>query len=325
MSFDLYLASYDDAKIIDTAYSENYPLLYSQINNRQYILKHFKAQEDGKTSGKLLVDSGAHSAHTKGIKLDLEEYIGFVNENIEKISLYVQVDKIPGEYRKPKTIKDWTDAPRLSWENYLYMKECAKDYTKLVPVFHMGEDMEWLKNLCDYKFSDGSQIPYIGLSPRGDVSLQAKYDFCAECFSVIQSSSNPHIKTHAFGATSLSMLERLPFTSADSTTWVLVSAFGQVWIPEGITGVSYDDTVGVKLGVSVENQDHSTSTQTYWEQTPEIKKRLDDYFESIGTNIEELSTSHSARSLASAKFCQNWARNYQYKGPSRFTTSKNLF
>lgn len=325
MSFDLYLASYDDAKIIDTAYSENYPLLYSQINNRQYILKHFTAQLEGRTHGKLLIDSGAHSAHTKGIKLDLEEYIGFVNDNVEKMSLYVQVDKIPGEYRKPKTVKDWLDAPRLSWENYLYMRERAKDWTKLVPVFHQGEDLKWLENLCNYEFSDGSHIPYIGLSPRGDVSLQAKYDFCASCFAVIQRSKNPNVKTHAFGATSLSMLERLPFTSADSTTWVLVSAFGQVWIPEGITGVSYDDTVGIKLGVSEENKDHSTSTQTYWEQTPEIKKKLDDYFESIGTNIEELSKSHSARSLASAKFCQNWARNYQYKGATKFTTSKDLF
>ncbi|MBR4377287.1 MAG: hypothetical protein IKP50_00155 [Bacilli bacterium] len=325
MSFDLYLASADDAKIIDYMYENDYPLLYSQLNNRNYILKHFAAQEQNITHGKLLVDSGAHSAHTKGVKLDLEEYIGFVNDNIDKMSLYVQVDKIPGVYRKPKTAKDWLEAPQLSWENYLYMKEKSKDWTKLVPVFHQGEDYKWLENLCDYEFSDGSHIPYIGLSPRGDVSLQAKYDFCAKCFAVIQKSKNPKVKTHAFGATSLSMLERLPFTSADSTTWVLVSAFGQVWIPTGITGESVDDTVGVKLGVSKENINHQTATWTYWEQKPEIKKKLDDYFESIGTNIEKLSESHSERSLASAKFCQNWAKNYQYKGLEKFTSVKSLF
>ena len=323
--FDLYLASFDDAKIIDYAYSENFPLLYSQINNRGYIIKHFEAQDANKTSGKLLIDSGAHSAHTKGIKLDLEEYIGFVNDNINKLSLYVQVDKIPGVYLKPKTAKDFLEAPQLSWENYLYMREKSVDYNKLIPVFHQGEDFKWLENMCNYEFSNGEHIPYIGLSPRGDVSLTAKYDFCAKCFSVIQSSKNPKVKTHAFGATSLSMLERLPFTSADSTTWVLVSAFGQVWIPTGITGQSVDDTVGVKLGVSKENIDHPTATQTYWEQTPEIKKKLDDYFESIGTNIEKLSESHSERSLASAKFCQNWARNYQYKGQKTFASTMNLF
>jgi hypothetical protein len=317
--FDLYLASYDDSSIMSDAWDNDWPLLYSQINNRGCILNRFKAE----TNGKLLIDSGAHSAHTKGIELDLEEYIGFVNDNIDKMTLYVQVDKIPGTYRKPKTQQDWLEAPKLSWENYLYMREKSKDPSKLVPVFHQGEDFKWLRNLCDYTFSDGSHIPYIGLSPRGDVSLKAKYDFCAECFSVIQRSSNPNVKTHAFGATSLEMLERLPFTSADSTTWVLVSAFGQVWMPNCISGDV--NGVGIKLGVSEENRSHPTATQTYWEQTPEIKKRLDDYFESVGTNIEELSKSHSARALASAKYVQNWCKNYEYKGPKTFVKTIKLF
>ena len=319
MRFDLYLASYDDSKIMNDAWENDWPLLYSQINNRGCIINRLSAP----TNGKLLIDSGAHSAHTKGITLDLEEYIGFVNENIDKFTLYVQVDKIPGVYRMPKTAKDWLEAPQLSWENYLYMREKSKDPSKLVPVFHQGEDLKWLRNMLDYTFSDGSHIPYIGLSPRGDVSLKAKYDFSAECFATIQNSSNPNVKTHAFGATSLEMLERLPYTSADSTTWVLVSAFGQVWMPNCIDGDI--NGVGIKLGVSEENRSHPTATQTYWEQPTKIKKKLDDYFESIGTNIEELSVSHSARALASAKYVQNWAKNYEYKGLESFVTTKNLF
>lgn len=316
---DLFLASYDDSKIMTDAWENDWPLLYSQINNRGCIINRLSAP----TNGKLLIDSGAHSAHTKGITLDLEEYIGFVNENIDKFTLYVQVDKIPGVYRMPKTAKDWLEAPQLSWENYLYMREKSKDPSKLVPVFHQGEDLKWLRNMLDYTFSDGSHIPYIGLSPRGDVSLKAKYDFSAECFATIQNSSNPNVKTHAFGATSLEMLERLPYTSADSTTWVLVSAFGQVWMPNCIDGDI--NGVGIKLGVSEENRSHPTATQTYWEQPAKIKKKLDDYFESIGTNIEELSVSHSARALASAKYVQNWAENYEYKGLESFVTTKNLF
>ena len=70
--FDLYLASYDDNKIMKDAWENDWPLLYSQINNRGVLDNRWSAP----TNGKLLVDSGAHSAHTKGIKLDLEEYIG---------------------------------------------------------------------------------------------------------------------------------------------------------------------------------------------------------------------------------------------------------
>lgn len=316
---DLFLASFDDNKIMKDAWENDWPLLYSQINNRRVLLNRFKAP----TNGKLLVDSGAHSAHTKGIQLDLEEYIGFVNDNIDKMTLYVQVDKIPGVYRMPKTAKDWADAPRLSWENYLYMREKSKDPNKLIPVFHQGEDFKWLENMCNYTFSDGTHIPYIGLSPRGDVSLSAKYDFSAECFAVIQRSKNPNVKTHAFGATSLEMLERLPYTSADSTTWVLVSAYGQVWMPGAIFGEN--NGVGIKLGVSKENIEHPTGSQTYWMQTPEIQKKLDEYFESIGTNIKELMVSHSARALASAKYVQDWAKNYEYKGLKSFNSTYDLF
>lgn len=315
----LFLASYDDNKIMKDAWENDWPLLYSQINNRGVLMKRF----DAPTNGKLLVDSGAHSAHTKGIKLDLEEYMGFANSHMEDITLYVQVDKIPGVYLMPKTPKDFLEAPELSWENYCYMREKSKDPSKLVPVFHMGEDMKWLRQMCDYRFPDGGKVEYVGLSPRGDVSLKDKYDFSAECFATIQSSTNPNIKTHAFGATSLEMLERLPYTSADSTTWVLVSAYGQVWMPGSIIGEF--SGVGIKLGVSKENISHPTATQTYWEQSSDIKKKLDDYFESIGTNIEELSVSHSARALASAKYVQNWAENYEYKGLKSFVTTQDLF
>ena len=143
MKFDLYLASYDDKTIMKDAWENNWPLLYSQINNRGVLMNRFNAP----TEGKLLVDSGAHSAHTKGIELDLEEYIGFANEHMDDITLYVQVDKIPGVYLMPKTAKDFLEAPELSWENYLYMREKSKDPDKLVPVFHQGEDFKWLENL----------------------------------------------------------------------------------------------------------------------------------------------------------------------------------
>ena len=67
MGFDLYLASYDDSKIMNDAWENDWPLLYSQINNRGCIINRLSAP----TNGKLLIDSGAHSAHTKGIKTSI--------------------------------------------------------------------------------------------------------------------------------------------------------------------------------------------------------------------------------------------------------------
>ena len=319
----LYYASMNDNAIAPWVHENDLPLLYSQVNDRGVLTRRFNSPKV--TNGKLFVDSGAHSAHTKGIQLDVDDYMNFINQHIAKLDVYAQVDKIPGVYHKPKTLQDWLEAPAISWENYKYMRAHSADPSKLLSVFHQGDSFDWLKNMCEYEFEDGERIPYIGLSPRGDVSLKQKYDFCAKCFSVIQSSSNPNVKTHALGATSLKMLEQLPFYSADSTTWVLVSAFGQVWVPSTLFGDS--ENVGVKLGISNENKSHPTSTQCYWFENKKIRDRLDEYFESIDTSAEKLAESFSERSVASLKFCQNWVKNYQYKGLKDFRTygSKTLF
>lgn len=326
MAFTLYLASLDDLKITPYAYDHAWPLLYSQLYNRCAIKYRLEAGREGR-GGKLFIDSGAHSAHTKGSEVNVDEYIDYINERIDDVTVYAQVDKIPGRYRQEKTAQDFLDAPKLSWENYLYMHEKSADPDKLMPVFHQGEDLKWLENMCNYTFPDGSKVQYIGLSPRGDVTLRQKYDFSAECFGIIQSSNNPNVKVHALGATSLGMLERLPYYSADSTTWVLVSAYGQVWVPSDLFSdiITDDFTTGVKLGVSLENKVHPTNKEVYWFQNEATRKRLDDYFESIGTNLEELSTSHSRRAWASAIFTQNWAKNYQYKGLKSFVKPKLLF
>jgi hypothetical protein len=45
MSFTLYLASYDDNKIMKDAWENDWPLLYSQINNRGILVNRFSAPE----------------------------------------------------------------------------------------------------------------------------------------------------------------------------------------------------------------------------------------------------------------------------------------
>ena len=80
--FHLYLASFDDNQIIGEAWKNDWPLLYSQINNRGVLVKRFEAP----TNGKLLVDSGAHSAHTKGIELSRETTI---EDNTSRSNRYI--------------------------------------------------------------------------------------------------------------------------------------------------------------------------------------------------------------------------------------------
>lgn len=110
----------------------------------------------------------------------------------------------------------------------------VKSPEKLLPIFHQGEDFSWLKNMLEYKYTEGplkgQYIKYIGISCSKDITSTAWAPWFDLCFKMIQESKNPNVKTHAFGMTSLKLLEQYPFTSADSTSWVRSAGFGNIMV-----------------------------------------------------------------------------------------------
>lgn len=110
----------------------------------------------------------------------------------------------------------------------------VKSPEKLLPIFHQGEDFSWLENMLNYQYTEGplkgQYIKYIGISCSKDITSTAWAPWFDICFKMIRESKNPNVKTHAFGMTSLKLLEQYPFTSADSTSWVRSAGFGNVII-----------------------------------------------------------------------------------------------
>lgn len=292
--FDLYFAGSQNVKCDDVLAERLCPRLFSQFNDRSGI-KHWLEYPD---SGKLFIDSGAHSAHTRGLDIDPDDYIEYVNNLDDKIYVYAQLDKIPGRYLQPKTVEDWQEAPRLSWENYLYMRDRVVSPDKIMPVFHQGENFKWLVNMLESTFS-GKHIPYIGLSPRGDVKVRDKIAFLSRCFSVINKSSNPNVKTHALGMTSLDVLEMFPLYSADSTTWLLVGAMGQIYTPWGLVYVSEK---GKNKPDHIDNM------------PKQAVDRVVDYVSKYNFNLDTLMEDYAARMIFNIVYLDEWSKNYVYKG-----------
>ena len=54
------------------------------------------------------------------------------------------------------------------------------------------------------------------------------------CFKMISESNNPHVKTHAFGMTSLKLLEQYPFTNGALYINKHINLFLRRQNPEGI-------------------------------------------------------------------------------------------
>lgn len=238
IKLDLYFAGASHNKASDWINELNLNRLFSQELNRPEVAKMIEKKKSGEYNGKIFIDSGAFTAHTKGINVDVDEYIEYLNSITEYVTCYAQVDCIPGTFGKPKTTQELAEAPGKSWDNYLYMRPKLKQPEKLLPVYHQGEHVKWLKNMLEWTDENGNHVPYIGISPANDKSQKEKDAFIHMCFDEIKKSSNPDVKTHAFGMTNLKTLSRYPFTSADSTSWALTAVNGGIMTKWGVIGMS---------------------------------------------------------------------------------------
>lgn len=302
--FDIYFAG--DCSCDEFIIQHKANRLQSQLNEKRNILKLI----DKGFAGKLFIDSGAFSAHTKGKVVDVDKYIDFLNEIDDKVEIFAQLDTIPGEFGKPKTEQQLKEAPRLSWDNYLYMKDRVKSKHKLLPIYHQGEDIKWLKNMLEYT-DNGEHIPYIGISPANDQPTSKKEIFIKQCFKVISESSHPNVKTHAFGMTSLNLLEKYPFYSADSTTWHRQAMYGILFTP-------YESVY-----FSTRSKSLSRIKNHYKKLSAEHRQQIVNWLKQWGLTIDEVEHDDTKRKLANVYYYLWWAKNYKFKGNDTYT--KQLF
>lgn len=235
---DLYFAGSSHNKASEWINELQLNRLFSQELNRTEIARIIEKKKSGEYLGKIFIDSGAFTAHTKGITVDVDEYIEYLNSITEHVHCFAQVDCIPGQFGKPKTEKQLAEAPEKSWENYLYMRPKLKQPEKLLPIYHQGESVRWLRNMLEWTDENGNHIPYIGISPANDKSQKEKDAFIDMCFYEIRKSSNPNVQTHAFGMTNLRTLSEYPITSGDSTSWALTAVNGGIMTKWGVIGMS---------------------------------------------------------------------------------------
>lgn len=278
------------------------PILRSQLNDKSALNRYFNDLYP--TGSKLFVDSGAFTAHTKGAELDVDKYIEWMNAEDDKVTIFAQVDKIPGTFGQPKTREELLKAPELSWENYLYMRSKCVSPDKLLPVFHAGEDYKWLHNMLEFT-DNGNHIPYICLSPANDSRLSDKVKFLYKCYDIIEHSSNPDVKTHLLGFTSLPNLELLPAYSADGTSWLHIGNKGNIYSPYGEINLSRRNRYSLYLRDKVEV--------------------ISKYVESMGFNFDELLESDTLKCKLNILYLQKWANNYKFKGDLVKTSYKRLF
>ena len=175
----------------------------------------------------LFLDSGAFSAWSQKIEINIQDYITFIKEHEDVIDVYANLDVI-GSAEK-------------TWKNQQTMEKAGLNP---IPVFHFGEDEEmYLKPLI----TKYNRIGIGGMVKSGDLK-----SFLDRIFAryICDSDGIPKTKVHGFGLTSLNLMLRYPWYSVDSTSWVVTGRMGSVYIPRHKGGKWVYDEDSWKIAVS---------------------------------------------------------------------------
>lgn len=302
MGFDLYFAGTGSRQGKEEIRRLGCNQLLSQLNERRDLMEWVEfLRETPDYPGKLFVDSGAYSAYTKGKEIDVDDYINLINDIGDVVTVFAQVDTIPQKIDREPTEEEFAAAAGLSWNNYLYMIDRINpEYVdKLMPVFHFHEDTKWLKQMLEFTFPDGHHIKYIGLAVSTIDNAETRFNWLEMCFAIIKNSPNPDVMTHAFGCTALNVLETVPLTSADSTTWVMTASHGTILVDNKPVCVS-------------DRLLHSS--QNVFNKSSALQQAVRKKAEHYGFTLEELSEDYLKRQIFNIRALKDWQDNYKYRG-----------
>jgi hypothetical protein len=163
----------------------------------------------------IFLDSGAFSAHTKGVRISLRSYADFIEQHADIISLAANLDLIGSgneqwSYQRQKALETLLGPVGLDG--------------LIVPVHHLRDHDDWLKRYLDDGYGYIGLGGLVGESP----SIRKRWlDYIWRRY-LAHSDGRPKVKVHGFGLASRELMFRYPWASVDSTTWMRVSHFGGV-------------------------------------------------------------------------------------------------
>lgn len=186
------------------------------LESYHYVHKDKFVEEMRKDDAKIFLDSGAFSAYTLGVDIDLPTYCDYIKRN--KDIIRVEDGTVMA------SVLDGIGDPLKTWQNQQHMEYLG---AKPLPCFHAGEDERYLEHYVkNYEY-----ITLGGMVGSSTKQLCIWLDRIWDRY-LTDGSGNPRIKVHGFGITAVPIMERYPWYSCDSSSWVQSAAFGSIITPE---------------------------------------------------------------------------------------------
>jgi hypothetical protein len=235
---------------------------YHYVGKQQYV-------DAMRANGaKVFIDSGAFSAKSLGIDIDINAYCDYIKRNLDIIRVE--------DGAVMASVLDGIGDPYKTLQNQLYMEAQG---AKPLPCFHFGEDERYLEWYIE-------RYPYITIGGMVRTKAEDVMQWLDRIWNryLVDGAGHPKLKVHAFGVTTISLMERYPWHSVDSSSWIQATAFGSIYTPEyGPVCVSEK---------SPSRQDMGRHFSTFSEVE---KVRLNQLLESKGFSYQRLSQVYQSR------------------------------
>ena len=211
---------------------------------------------------RIFLDSGAFSAFTQGASIDLKDYCNFIKRNEDIVDVASVLDAI-GD-------------PLETYRNQKRMEQLG---VKALPCFHSGEDFRY----CEYYVANYEYITVggmVGASTKDLINwLDVVWEKC-----LVDGAGRPKVKVHGFGITAEAIMERYPWWSVDSSSWLYRSSMGCIVHPN--FGTCF---------ISKDSERRRVEGQHYDNLSDSEKQHIREQIEELGFSIDELRDSYMAR------------------------------
>jgi hypothetical protein len=257
---------------------------------------------------KIMLDSGAFTAWSKGHNVELKNLIRDYHKVVDKIDrtkidvFLINLDRIPGSPGRTATNEEVRDAIAESDRNFEIL---TKEFGDIVlPVLHQGESESRLLEVQD-------MASYICVSPRNDLPEWTRVTWAEE----VHRKLKPGIKTHGLATTGDNMLARVPWYSVDSAAWGWTGAMGKV-------NVLKPDGTWLAINVSVESPDRYVAGKHYDNSPQPVRDIVDARCAYHDIPVEMIRTCMTTRKLLIGLEITEWLKTYKYEGT---TFQQSLF
>jgi hypothetical protein len=177
---------------------ESYLTFRNKTGKGEFVAWH---TEKGLINEHIFLDSGAFSAWTRKVKIDIDAYADFIKQNKQFLTVYGNLDVI-GDAKGTERNQRYLESKGLH----------------PIATFHIGSPYSELERMVkEYK--------YIALGGLVGVPRARRILHLDKCFRIIRDK----VKIHGFGVGDFELMLRYPFYSVDNTNWILGGRIGVVY------------------------------------------------------------------------------------------------